>query len=241
VRGAVRRSIPYIIAIAGGFALAYLIVAFLVFPAGVIPQDLKVPNVVGLLYPDASMRLQQAGFVAAQGEARYNATAPRTTVLDQTPPPGSKDVAGATVTLAVSNGQQLISVPNLVGMTQEQATAAVESAGFSVGDVTAQASDQPRGAVVQTSPGAGVQVPVPSAVALVVSSGPELVQVPDVVGRNFVEAQQLLEQVGLAAGTVTTDTLAAPQGAMVLSMSPAAGAQVPRGTRINLRVTGGVP
>jgi hypothetical protein len=48
-RTRVRGSLPYAIAIIGGFLIAYLIVAFVIFPSGVIPGDAKVPNVTGLL------------------------------------------------------------------------------------------------------------------------------------------------------------------------------------------------
>ena len=63
-RGAIRRFIPYVIAIIGGFIVAYLIVAFVIFPAGIVPKDVKVPNVVGLDYDEAARRLQQSGFTA---------------------------------------------------------------------------------------------------------------------------------------------------------------------------------
>lgn len=239
LRGAVRRFLPYVIAIAGGFLLAYLIVAFVVFPAGVIPTDLKIPNVIGLTYDDAAMRLERVGFVAQRGEVRYDATAPKETVLEQSPPAGSKDVSGATVTLAVSNGQQLVAVPNVIGMTREQAENAIESAGFNVGEVTEQPSDEPRGQVLETRPKPGEQTPMPSHIALVLSAGPAVVLVPDVVGRSFAEAQQLLDQVGLVVDAATDNGTAPGGDAIVLSMSPAAGAQVARGSRVSLRVAGG--
>lgn len=61
LRGRLRRLLPYVIAAAGGFLLAYLIVAFFVFPAGVIPTDVRVPNVIGLTYNDAAAQLLQRG------------------------------------------------------------------------------------------------------------------------------------------------------------------------------------
>src|SRR2546423_7477523 len=114
-RGAIRRLIPYLIAIVGGFLLAYLVAAFVFFPSGVISQDLKVPNVIGLDLTTAQQRLAQSGFESEQGETRFHATAPKGTVLDQNPPAGSKDAAGTKVTLAVSGGERVGGVPNVVG------------------------------------------------------------------------------------------------------------------------------
>ena len=61
VRSRLRRTLPYAISIIGGFLLAYIIVAFFVFPSGVIPRDIRVPNVTGLPFDDASRRLAERG------------------------------------------------------------------------------------------------------------------------------------------------------------------------------------
>jgi beta-lactam-binding protein with PASTA domain len=238
-RGAIRRLIPYLIAIVGGFLVAYIYAAFFLFPSGVISQDLKVPNVIGLDYQTAQQRLAQSGFHAEQGETRFHASAPKNTVLDQNPPAGSRDVGGSTVTLAVSGGQRMGVVPNLVGLSRPDAERTLEQSGFDVGDVTEQPSQTPRGEVVDTRPRAGTQTPIPGPVALVLSGGPNVVQVPDIVGRTFAEARQLLQQIGLALGDVTTENGGKPDGsAPVVSQSPAAGSSVAAGSRITLRVGG---
>ena len=238
-RGGIRRLIPYLIAIVGGFLVAYLYAAFMLFPSGVISQDLKVPNVIGLDYETAQRRLAQSGFQGEQGETRFHASAPKNTVLDQTPPAGSRDVAGATVTLAVSGGQRMGMVPNVVGLSRPDAERALDQSGFDIGDVTEQPSSQPRGEVVDTRPRPGTQTPIPGPIALVLSGGPNIVQVPDVVGRTFAEARQLLQQIGLALGEVTADNGGTPEGsAAVVSQSPAAGSSVAAGSRVTLRVGG---
>jgi len=236
-RGGIRRFLPYVVAIVGGFVIAYLVVAFFIFPSGVIPNDIKVPNVVGLDYSEAANRLQRAGFEAEPGETRFHATAPKMTVLEQNPPAGATDLVGATVTLAVSGGQQMGAVPNVVGMTRSEAERALQSAGFDLGDVQEQPSEQPRGEVITSRPAAGSQAPMPSSIGLVVSAGPTVVIAPDVVGRNFASARLLLEQVGLTVGDVRAERGGAPDpGGTVLTQSPAAGSQVARGARINMTV-----
>lgn len=238
-RGGIRRFLPYVVAVVGGFVLAYLIVAFFIFPAGVIPRDVKVPNVVGLDYADAANRLEQAGFKAEPGETRFHATAPKMAVLEQTPPAGSTDLVGATVRLDVSGGQRMGTIPNVVGMTRAEAERTLENSGFDLGDVQDQPSEQPRGEVIATRPAAGSQAPMPSSIGLVISAGPTVVITPDVVGRNFASAKLLLEQVGLAVGDVRGENGAQPSDAgTVMSQSPAAGSQVARGARINLQVGG---
>jgi beta-lactam-binding protein with PASTA domain len=102
VRTSIRKSLPYAVTIIGGFLLAYLIVAFLVFPSGVIPGNAKVPNVGGLLFDDAAKRLAAVGFKASRGEEEYREATPPGTVLGQEPRPGEKEPEGTTVSLTVS-------------------------------------------------------------------------------------------------------------------------------------------
>jgi beta-lactam-binding protein with PASTA domain len=102
VRTSLRGSLPYAVTIVGGFLLAYLIVAFFVFPSGVIPGNAKVPNVIGLQFDDAAKRLARVGFKAERGEEQYREATPVATVLAQDPQPGSKEPEGTAVVLVVS-------------------------------------------------------------------------------------------------------------------------------------------
>jgi eukaryotic-like serine/threonine-protein kinase len=237
-RGGFRRFLPYVIAMAGGFMIAYLVVAFVVFPSGVVPRDEEVPSVVGLMFDDAEQELIRKGFRPERGETRFHGTAPRMTVLEQNPPPGSRELVGARVTLAVSGGQQMGTVPTVIGMTREQAEVVLETAGFSVGEIIEQASQQPRGEVVETRPAAGSQAPMPSPVTLVLSGGPSVLRVPDLVGRSVGEARRLLEQIGLVVGDVTSE---GPGNGFVIGHSPEPGTSIAAGSRVNLRIAGEAP
>ena len=235
-RGRLRRMLPYLLALVGGFMLAYLVMAFFVFPAGVIPRDLPVPNVIGLAYSDAVRQLEQVGFVAERGEQRFHNAAPRGSVLDQQPAPGTDETAGTRVLLIVSAGQRIGTIPGVIGMTREQALTALETAGFRVGQVAERASNEPRGAVIDSRPRPGVQAPMPSDVSLVVSAGPTMVVVPDVIGRPLDDAKILLQQVGLTIGEITwaTGSAITDAAAVVVSQSPAAGSETPMRTRVSL-------
>ena len=110
-RTATRRLLPYMIAAAAGFLLAYLVVFLFVFPDRVVPDDGSVPGVVGLDYADAERRLAVAGYEADVGLRRFNATAPQNVVLSQSPSPGTALARGMKVTLDVSAGQRTVEVP----------------------------------------------------------------------------------------------------------------------------------
>ncbi|HEY6213428.1 MAG TPA: PASTA domain-containing protein [Vicinamibacterales bacterium] len=236
VRKRVRSTLPYAIAIIGGFLLAYLIVAFLIFPSGVIPRDIRVPNVTGLSFDDAVRRLAERGLRGMKGEERFHAASPKGTVLEQSPEAGARDVEGAQVTLVVSVGQQTGKVPSIVGLSREDAQRRLESEGFELGEVTERPSQNPAGQVIDSRPRQGADAPVPSSVALVVSAGPTVVLVPDVIGKSVAQARSILESAGLAVSDVRT-----PEGdplnddkAIVAEQTPGATAQVATGQRIAL-------
>ena len=237
-RGLSRRAIPYLASATSGFLLAYLIVAFILFPATLIPSDVKVPNVVGMRYADATKRLRQSGFVPSRGESRFHADAPAGTVLGQAPGPGGLEPKGTEIVLDLSRGQRKGEVPHVIGMTREQAQLALEAAGLGIGTVGEADASLPRGQVIETRPAPGERVPVPSAVNLIVSTGPAMVEVPDVVGQPYAEARALLGQLGFKVGDVTVDSVSRMPMNTVVAQTPAAGRPVQGGTGINLTIAG---
>jgi beta-lactam-binding protein with PASTA domain len=238
-RSRVRTSLVYLVSIVAGFALSYLVVAFIVFPAGVVPRDVKVPNVTGLMFDEAEQRLAQAGFKAEQGEQRYNNSAPKMTVLEQSPLPGAREGIGNPITLVVSGGQRMTAVPTVTGMTRPEAQAMLEKEGFDVGDVTEATSNAPRGTVVATRPAAGSQVAVPSTISIVLSGGAAEVSMPDLMGRDEVSARLLLNQLGLRNVQVTRDPGAVGAAGNIVSQSPVPNVSVKLTTPVMLRVVGG--
>ncbi len=237
VRVRLRRSLPYAVAIISGFLLAYLIVAFLIFPSGVIPRDIQVPNVTGLSFDDAVRRLAERGLRGVRGEERFHAASPKSTVLEQAPSAGSRDVEGASVTLTVSAGQQSARVPSVNGMTRAEAERALEQAGFDVGEVSERPSNSPAGQVIEANPRAGAETTVPSTVSLVVSAGPTVVLIPSVIGQPVTQARLLIENAGLVVAEVRSSTgeVVSDGNWIVAATNPASGAQVATGSRVSIQ------
>jgi serine/threonine-protein kinase len=234
-----RRFLPYVGAGVGGFGLAYLVVLIFVFPIHGQPDEATVPNVLGLTFDEAATRLNAAGFRAQEGESRYNVGSPRATVLSETPGPSTVAAKGSRITLDISAGQRRAATPNVVGMDREQAQLALEKVGLEVGDVREHESPLPRGEVISMAPGAGTQLILPSAIALVVSAGPATVEVPYLIGRPFGEARAALEQIGLAAATAKDDSSSTEAAGTVTAQTPAEGTAVTPGTTVSLTVSVG--
>lgn len=237
-----RRAGAYIVSAVGGFGLAYAVVAIFIFPPRPpVVTDVKVPNVVGLSYGQASKRLKALGLKADKGIQRYDAANPTGTVLAQNPPATSTASKGDQVTLDVSLGERHGQVPAIVGITQERARLAIENASLQVGKVEEVKNPAPRGQVLSSDPAPGTSVPVPSAVNLTVSAGPDSIGMPDVTGQSYSQARALLAQLGLVVGQAVYDpTSMLPQG-MVVSQSPAANSPVAAGSTVSLTVAGHSP
>ena len=240
-RPVMRRLLPYLLAAAGGFLVAYLVAFLFVFRTPLVPDEVKLPSVSGLYLDDAVRRLRVAGFDGHQGESRYHPTAPQGTVLDQDPPAGTMLPRGSNVVLSTSKGQLEAEVPRVLGLTRHQAETTLQNAGFDIGDVHERSSAQPRGEVITVDPVAGTMVQVPAAVSITVSTGPAALDMPDVVGQSYPQARVLLEQLGFQPGQPMYDSTSYLPEFTVIAQSPLAGVPVAPGTAVTLRIAGRAP
>jgi beta-lactam-binding protein with PASTA domain len=232
-----RRAFPYLIAAVGGFLIAYVVVFFFAFPAEVLPDDGILPNVVGKTFENASAILQKAGFPSQQGETRFHRTIPANVVLQEDPPAGSRQKRGTSVVLALSGGQRSAEVPVTTNMSQQQARISIENTGLTLGTVTEQLADQPRGLVIASSPPAGTKIQLPGEVDIVLSKGPATVQLPDLYGRSVGEARSMIEQIGLRIAGISRDTSSLQPENTVIRQQPAAGQNVSAGGPVSLTVS----
>jgi eukaryotic-like serine/threonine-protein kinase len=232
-----RRAFPYLIAAVGGFLIAYTAVFLFAFPAQVLPDDGILPNVVGKTFEDASALLQKAGFPAQQGDSRFTKNLPANVVLQEDPPAGSRQKRGTTVVLALSAGQKTAEVPVTTNMSQRQARISIENTGLTLGNVSEQLADQPRGLVISSSPPAGTKMDLPGSVDIVLSKGPATVQMPDLYGRTVGEARSMVEQLGLRIAGMSRDTSSLQPENTVIRQLPAAGQAISAGGPVSLTVS----
>jgi len=133
-----------------------------------------------------------------------------------------------------------VSVPKVVGDTQSVAKTAITGAGLTVGTV-AQASSATvaSGIVVSQTPAAGTSAASGMPVALVVSSGPALLPVPNVVGDTQAAATTAIAGAGLKVGTLTQATNSTIPKGDVVSENPVAGMNVASGSAVALVISTG--
>ena len=100
------------------------------------PAPRVVPDLTNLSIADATAALQTLGLVYAQVADEFSNTVPVGSVIRQDLPPGSEAARGATVTVAVSKGPDLVAVPSLLGLDYNSIVAALQGAGLAVGTIT---------------------------------------------------------------------------------------------------------
>jgi len=134
------------------------------------PEEVAMPDVRGLQFDVAKQQLEgsQYGFKVKQEEIDNSAA--KGEVINSTPLAGEKVEVGADVTLFVSKGQA--EVPNVVGMTKDQATKALQDAGLKVGVTEDAASTEPEGTVTAQSRPEGTKVNPGTTVQITVSTNP---------------------------------------------------------------------
>jgi serine/threonine-protein kinase len=203
------------------------------------PRTVDVPEVVGLSVAQALVRLQAAKFKGKTTE--ISSPQPAGRVVRQSPAGGEQAEKGSTVVLTVSKGSKLVAVPDVTGLTEASATAALTRLGFrlSVSRISAQ---QAKGTVVSQVPRGGTKAPKRSVVGLNVSTGPSTtggstprVTVPNVVGSGQGDAVARLEAAGLRVDTFPASS-SRPRGT-VISQEPSAGARVPPRSKVRLNVS----
>jgi beta-lactam-binding protein with PASTA domain len=221
--------------IAGATLLALAVAVALVLLLAPAKHQVTVPNVTGQTQAVASSRLAAVGLVAVPSVTASTAFAAGV-VFGETPPHGSVVSKGSRVTLLVSSGPGSAPVPEVKGLTREQAVQKLTKAGFKPSPQSQSSTTVPAGKVISTEPSAHTETLAGSPVTVLVSSGPAQVRVPDVTGQSEAEAKASLRAVGLEPGTVTKQEAAGAEAGAVLSQSPTAGSSIAAGQPVDLVV-----
>ncbi|MDJ1371255.1 Stk1 family PASTA domain-containing Ser/Thr kinase [Gulosibacter molinativorax] len=176
--------------------IGVLIWVMLLPKEGQLPSaSVVVPDVVGLDETEATATLEELGLVV-DVETAPSDEVEIDFVMAQTPPPESSIPHGDPVTITVSAGPASISVPNLNTLTEDQAKAALEAVGLTLGSVfTEDSPSVPQGQVIRSQPGGGSAAAPGSGVDIYVSNGQ--VTIPNFIGENLESAEEVVASLGL--------------------------------------------
>ena len=156
-------------------------------------------------------------------------------VISQTPEAGAPITAETSVTLVIGAAESgdTVAVPDVVGLTLDEASVKLEEAGTTLGTVSRRPA-KPAGTILAQDPAAGTRVAPRTAVALALAIEPptDLVRVPDLTGRLLEEADKILGEAGLTRGRITfRDDRRAGQ---VTAQDPKPDTEVAKGSHVDL-------
>ncbi|MGN6302341.1 MAG: Stk1 family PASTA domain-containing Ser/Thr kinase [Angustibacter sp.] len=196
------------------------------------PERFAVPKLAGLTEDAARAAIATAHLVVGTVERRFDDSVPDGSVVSASLKPGAKVRSGTSVDLVISRGREPVAVGDWVGKPADQATKALQDSGLKV-TATETFDDQvPKGSVVSQDPGPGTAFKGDT-VKLVVSKGPELVEVPRVVGMSAEKARAKLKAAGFK---VNVTSVFGNGGGTVIAQRPSAGSKARPGSTVTIAV-----
>ena len=206
----------------------------------------QVPRVLGLQQDEATELLSAQGFTDIQVETVQRSGADENEVVAQDPEPSDEEVPveSTTITLTVNSGAPPVAVPDVTDNTRRQARQRLNEVNLRVGEVTEETSDTvDEGRVIRTNPSAQTEVPEDTEVDLVISTGSDQAEVPDVVDRLREDAEQALNDAcdpqpcfGVFVSEEFSDTV---EEGRVIRQSPEGGEQADKGSDVTLVISRG--
>ncbi|MEV5984099.1 Stk1 family PASTA domain-containing Ser/Thr kinase [Streptomyces sp. NPDC052051] len=199
------------------------------------PETVKVPDLKGYTLDKARAKLKEAGLAAGMVTRAFSEDVPKDSVVGTQPAAGTRRHGGSAITLTVSRGAP-VELDDVTGGSVEDATQTLREAGLKVKIAATRvtSSDVDAGDVAGQSPEAGAELGEGDTVTLTLSKGPEMVEVPDVVGDNVDDAKHELEKAGFK---VEEDRgLLGLFGDTVKGQSVDGGDKAPKGSTITLKI-----
>jgi eukaryotic-like serine/threonine-protein kinase len=202
------------------------------------PTLVTVPNVVGQPADQAEAALETAGFSVRR--ATDTSERPVDEVIAQDPAANEQAEEGSEVTITLSAGPDTAAVPDVTGLTVDQASQRILEAGFVTRQQAEENADVEEGLVIRTDPAAGAEAALNSAVTIFYSSGPNTIAIPDVRGQSVNDARNTLAGAGFT-GTIQERQQAANdvEEGRVIGTEPGAGQQAAANATITLVVSSG--
>ncbi|MFD5204338.1 Stk1 family PASTA domain-containing Ser/Thr kinase [Streptomyces sp. NPDC058375] len=199
------------------------------------PEIVRVPDVVGSSLADARRSLKKVGLIPGMVTREFSEDVARGEVVRTDPRAGTDRNPDTAVALVVSKGAP-IDVPDVTGLSAEEATAELEAEGLKAEVLPDRIhSSEDKGAVAEQSPGEGTEAAEGDTIQLTVSKGPRMLDVPDVTGRDVDEARSTLEEAGF---DVKVDRPFLSFSDTIASQSVGGGEQAPEGSTITIKTKG---
>jgi len=194
-----------------------------------IPSDLS-----GKDPADVTSALVDLTLIISRTQEVFDELIPAGKVVSTNPIGGTSVKRETPVTILVSKGPAPVDVPPIVGTLLTDATTTLTELGLTAKTIQENFDDSVAGTILSTDPVPGTSVPKGTVINVVLSKGPVLIDVPNVVGMNVETATSTLQAAGFQVEAVNKISVTILN--KVYSQKPAAGSKSPKGSVITIEI-----
>lgn len=205
-----------------------------------IKDGVVVPSLTGKTMDQAKQELNGTGLGIRQAGTASSDTVEKGQIISQDPQDGKTVEKNTTIEVIISSGsagnsENAVDIPNVVGQSETDASAALTAKGFNVTKTTSYSSSVAEGYVISQTPNGDTQGKEGDTITLEISLGSEKITVPDVSTsyKSEEQAKELLSQFNVSTVTKYSDT----DAGIVIGQSLAAGTQADPGASITITVS----
>jgi eukaryotic-like serine/threonine-protein kinase len=227
----------------GIFIFFLVIIDYIVLPLYVSAGEHPVPNVLGKEKDEAIKMLEDAGLTVVVQTPRYDQKYPKNHVIFQKPVANSIVKSNRRVYITCSGGDQLVTMPPLVGKTIRDAKASLERLGFTLGKIDSVASEFPADIIAEQQYPEGREVAKGTSVNIKISVGPQagMIRVPNILAKSFSDADRILRENNLRVGIRTYIHSPSMLPNTIVDQQPGEGTLVKFGDSVNVVLTQSKP
>ena len=224
-------------------AIAILLVAGLLYGAMTLlsntGEKVRIPSLAGLSVREATKSLSNLNLKLQIKEEVFSEDVPKGKIISSDPSGGGKVAKAGTVFVTISNGQERIKVPELLGLTQDAAVSELAKANLKIGSTSSSFSPTvDEGLVISSNPPAGSDIKKGALVSLVISKGIQQMALSSFVGLSSDQALNELNSLGavVISKYEYSDTVMVGK---VISQDPDGSSPVAKGAKITLVISKG--
>lgn len=204
--------------------------------SGAFGGQTRVPDVTGQTEEAARQAIEAAGYVVGEVTEENSTDTVSGRVIRTDPAADSELAKGETVNIVVSIGAKKGTVPDLNGKTAEEAQQMIEDAGFVAKFGGNESSDAEENTVSRQDPASGTEADEGTTITYWISTGPELTNVPNVIGDDQATARATLESAGFTVSIQDGEYSDRYDEGVVMSQEPNGG-QLEAGETVTIYIS----
>ena len=233
--------VQILLGVACGFVLIAAIVLFFSISGILTPvPEVELEDLRGRQLSEVKADPKYSTLEFVEDKTEYSSIYPKGAIIEHKPGPSRRVKEGSTIRVTVSNGEQMIQIPDVYGLDWASAEARLQKEGFIPKQLSKFDVEITKDCVVTTSPEKFKTAPKGSEVTVYVSIGPpsEYTSVPNLAGMNQETAQKELEKYKLKAEFKHVNSILAK--GQVVSQSIQEATQVAVNTSVTVEISTGV-